>query len=129
VVDREGLIIHVVTGEPGARNDKGVFNDSGLRQDDHLYFEDGEVLLADGPGEGKLMIPACRPDVIANPDLAEHNRELRSARAIVERTIGLLKLKFPVTSKIWARKKDIQPTVFHACCLLTNFYIRRNGWH
>jgi len=129
VCDWQGLILHLVVGNCGHNNDKGIFNISDFIVNENEMFNGAQVLLADGgyPGPGRLIIPYNAIEVATDPNRAIFNVVQRQSRVIIENAIGRIKKLWNICSAKLKYDKYFQPNIFYACALLTNRIMRIRG--
>lgn len=114
-----GRIIHVVSGEKGSTNDRALFTKSALFINQHLYFSEGEYLIADGgyAGDGPIRTPITSPDT----EQMQLNAYISFHRAANETVNQRIKKWFPFAGDHPRCEHDIAVLAFLCACAFVNY--------
>lgn len=117
---------HVFSGFPGSMHDARVFYYSGLQQKCNEDFADDTHLLADSAYtlQERIMTP-FRDVGILTEEETHFNRMTSGLRATVERSIGLLKMRWRILlDKCHLKRIEWVPFYTVACCTLHNICLK-----
>lgn len=119
--------MHCYAGLPGSVHDMRVFRFSGVQQRcNEEYFPYDSHLLGDLAYtiQNHVMIP-YRNDGHLTVEQIYYNRILSRARMIIERAIGLLKLRWRyLIEKLPMKRTDLIPYYILAACILHNLCLK-----
>lgn len=119
--------LHCYTGLPGSVHDMRVFNHSGLQQKcNEDFFPNDSHLLGDAAYtlQRHVMVP-YRDNGHLTVEQDYFNYILSSSRMIVERAIGLLKLRWRyLLDKLPMTRTGIIPYYILCCCVLHNICLK-----
>lgn len=125
VVCKDDLsFVHVFAGSPGSVHDSRVFRYSGVQtrcNGDDFHGAHHHILVDSAYTLQRHVLRPFRNNGHLTPIQRNHNRTLSHARAIVERAIGLLKIRWRILYGIFPIKRlDLMPYVIMACAILHN---------
>ncbi|KAJ1123431.1 hypothetical protein NDU88_001900 [Pleurodeles waltl] len=128
IVDHQGLITNIMAKYPGSVHDSFIFRHCTINQ----HFQDGRygngLLVADqGYGiQPWIMTPFGNPSTAAE---RAYNEAHRRTRSIVERTFGILKLRFrclDITGGSLLYSPEMVCKIILTFAILQNICVRRN---
>lgn len=124
--DWQGRIRHVVAGEAGSVTDRLLFMRSSLFQKRHKMFDGKQYVLGDGgySGAGPIVTPISKP----NDFEMKFNAFLSYHRAIVEQTIGRVKVYFGFAANQPNGDSENAVNAFFSACALYNIYCEFNSF-
>lgn len=121
--------IHCYAGMPGSVHDMRVYRYSGVQnQCNDQFFPNNSHLLADAAYtlQKHIMVP-YRDDGHLTLEEIRYNTILSRSRMMVERAIGLLKMRWRYfLDKIPMRRTDLIPFYILAICILHNICLKRD---
>lgn len=125
IICKEDLsFIHVFAGFPGSVHDSRVFRHSGVQSrcnENDFHGNHHHVIVDSAYTLQHHVLRPYRNNGHLTPVQRNHNRTLSHARAIIERAIGLLKLRWRILYSIFPMKRrELMPYVIMACCILHN---------
>jgi hypothetical protein len=130
VCDYRGKILHVYTGVPGAHNDLWTLDLSEITSAQYGFLSQDEYLLADSAYRfnPSCFTPYLQVEVDADPSKQAVNDVIHSLRAVVECSIGYVKMQFAVTHFTYrhGRRTTLSLAIVVAC-QLSNFVKRIRG--
>lgn len=123
VCDNMYIITNAVARWPGSTHDSKILSNSDLYDE----FENGNregLMLGDSgyPNKDWLLTPFLNPRSQAEEN---YNRAHKACRAQIERTIGILKIRFACLANKMRFKPGKCCRVFLACCVLHNMAMKR----
>lgn len=120
--------IHCFAGLPGSVHDMRVFKYSGIQQRCNAeYFSNNMHLLGDSAYtiQKHMMVP-YRDNGHLTVEQVYFNKILSSTRMMVERSIGLLKIRWRCLLDTFdMRRTDLIPYYILCCCILHNICLKR----
>ncbi|XP_071576948.1 putative nuclease HARBI1 isoform X2 [Temnothorax nylanderi] len=120
--------IHCFAGLPGSVHDMCVFKYSGVQQRCNAeYFPNNMHLLGDSAYtiQKHMMVP-YRDNGHLTVEQVYFNKILSSTRMMVERSIGLLKIRWrSLLDKFDMRRTDLIPYYILCCCILHNICLKQ----
>ncbi|CAL1682526.1 unnamed protein product [Lasius platythorax] len=123
-------LIHCYVGYPGSVHDQRVFNVSGLQDfcNDPTKFPNDTHLIGDAAYTiSKTLLVPYKDNGQLTVRNKNYNYCLSSTRMVVERCIGLLKVRFRILlDKLPMKRTDLIPKYIMACCVLHNICILKN---
>ena len=127
IVTIKGLAVSIISGIPGARHDKKIFDSSQDELDALFKLHQGKShkILADkgyqDPDSQILVTPyKGKPGDLSKEQL-QYNQKLGEARIIVENFFGRLKLRYEIMSAVFRGSHEYYSDIFTICCSLVNF--------
>lgn len=130
VCDHNLKFIHVYAGQVGSVHDARVLRLSGVQDicNDDTFFPQNSHLLGDAayPNQQHLLVP-FKNNGHLTAEQTNFNGRHSSARLAVERSIGLLKIRWrKLLYKLYMIRIDLIPVFIVACCVLHNICILQN---
>ncbi|XP_035817609.1 protein ANTAGONIST OF LIKE HETEROCHROMATIN PROTEIN 1-like isoform X1 [Zea mays] len=132
VCDRQMKFLYVLAGWEGSASDSRILRDAMSREDSFVVPSGKFYLVDDGYTNGPGFLAPYRSTRYHlnewaiqgnNPSTARELFNLRhaTARNVIERTFGLLKMRWAIlrTSSYFDLENQIR--IIHACCILHNF--------
>ncbi|XP_014205426.1 protein ANTAGONIST OF LIKE HETEROCHROMATIN PROTEIN 1-like [Copidosoma floridanum] len=119
--------IHCFCGMPGSVHDIRVFKFSGVQQMcNNAFFRDHQHILGDSAYtiQKPVLVP-YRNDRYLTVKQAYFNKTLSKSRSMVERSIGLLKLRWRcLLNQMHMKRTDLVPYYVLCCCDLHNLCLK-----
>lgn len=135
ICDSFGSALHVASGYVGSMHDMQIFRQNIQSFQDEIvstHPDAGTKILTDkgyisNEFSSLLTTPVKGLPYDLSPEENEHNQKLASARVVVERFFGKLKIKFYIMKNDFRGDRDEYSNYFKLCIALTKIEIRQCG--